>query len=605
LVHRLAPFDEEQVEDYVQKWFAVDRDLPPPQQKQKASTFLQESQAVSDIRSNPLMLALMCNIYRGENYIPKNRPDVYEKCANMLFERWDKSRGILVHLPFEAHINPAMKFLAHWIYADDRLQAGVTEHELVSTSTEYLSKRRFEDADEAAKAARDFIEFCRGRAWVFTDTGTTSSGERLYQFTHRTFLEYFTAAHLIRINPTPQQLIKVLLPRIRKREWDMVAQLAFQLQNKQVEGAGDDLLHEILEHAKNSPTTETWNLLSFAARSLEFLVPSPKSTREIAATCLEFAFKTAAEQIAKHVSVTETVGESTDHVALLGDLMSATGENRGPICDCLEKDITRRIKHGTESEALLAIDAGVNLRMAFHAAPRFGTVSNDAREYWSAVSDRIFAVCTAEILEWSKVDFSVWTQCYVRRAVSIESLFELYGRDFLFVECGHQMFPNIRTSSPADLMLWPALHRPPDGSFFPLYEARRSDLYTVATTLSRTTPPWFARSVRGDVFFRRWSFEDDLQLEEFDLESDALFGAFILVASRYEGLRESKEAQATIQGMRDSDRPLIKPLRLILLAREDGRHTLAAANQIDNLNISEKQKGFIRDWVTKELSFLK
>ena len=42
-------------------------------------------------------------------------------------------------------------------------------------------------------AAREFVEFCRGRMWVFTDAGTTVSGQRLYGFTHRTFLEYFAA----------------------------------------------------------------------------------------------------------------------------------------------------------------------------------------------------------------------------------------------------------------------------------------------------------------------------------------------------------------------------------------------------------------------------
>jgi predicted NACHT family NTPase len=169
------------------------------------------------------MLALMCNIYRGENYIPRNRPDVYEKCAMMLFERWDKSRGIHVPLPFEAHIRPAMMYLANWVYTAETLQGGVTENSLINKATDYLCPKRFEDRDEAESAARKFIEFCRGRAWVFTDTGTTKEGERLYQFTHRTFLEYFTAAHLVRTHATPQSLIDVLLPKIAKREMDVVS----------------------------------------------------------------------------------------------------------------------------------------------------------------------------------------------------------------------------------------------------------------------------------------------------------------------------------------------------------------------------------------------
>lgn len=120
----------------------------------------------------------------------------------MLFKRWDKGRGIRYLLPFEAHIEPAMMYLAHWIYSDGIRQSGVTEGRITAATADYLQNRQYDDRDEAEFAAGAFVEFCRGRAWVFTDTGTTQTGERLYQFTHRTFLEYFTAAYLVRVHRT-------------------------------------------------------------------------------------------------------------------------------------------------------------------------------------------------------------------------------------------------------------------------------------------------------------------------------------------------------------------------------------------------------------------
>jgi predicted NACHT family NTPase len=284
---RIAPFDDTKVREYVTKWFAADLELTNQQKEEKSHAFLRESNTVPDLRTNPLMLALMCNIYRGENYIPRNRLDVYEKCALMLFEKWDKSRGINVPLPFEAHVRPAMMYLAHWVFSDEHLQGGVSEHALIAKCTEYLCPRRYEDVDHAGQATAEFIEFCRGRAWVFTDTGTTKDGERLYQFTHRTFLEYFTAAHLVRTHATPELLGAALLPKIAAREWDVVAQLAFQLQNKNVEGAGDSLIASLLENARRrNQESERPNMLSFAARALEFLVPSPALTREIVSACM-------------------------------------------------------------------------------------------------------------------------------------------------------------------------------------------------------------------------------------------------------------------------------------------------------------------------------
>jgi len=108
---RIAPFDEEQVRQYASKWFGREEDYTPEQRREKADAFLDESRPAADLRSNPLMLSLMCNLYRVEGYIPRNRADVYEKCSLMLFERWDKSRGILVQRRVSSTLrHPAWEF---------------------------------------------------------------------------------------------------------------------------------------------------------------------------------------------------------------------------------------------------------------------------------------------------------------------------------------------------------------------------------------------------------------------------------------------------------------------------------------------------------------
>ena len=60
----------------VAKWFDADVDLTDDQRRKKAQGFIAESRNITDLRSNPLMLALLCNIYRGEGHIPRNRPAV-------------------------------------------------------------------------------------------------------------------------------------------------------------------------------------------------------------------------------------------------------------------------------------------------------------------------------------------------------------------------------------------------------------------------------------------------------------------------------------------------------------------------------------------------
>ena len=217
-VARLGEFTDEQVEEYVTKWFAIDADLNEEEVQDHTGIFMNESSMVTDLRANPLMLALMCNLYRGEGYIPRNRPDVYEKCAVMLFERWDKQRGIYTPLPFESQMRSVMSYLAYQMYSEDRFQDGVSHDQLVNETVKFLLDRTLDDEDQARTVAEEFVNFFKGRAWVFTDVGLTDRDIGIYQFTHRTFLEYFTAVYLVRNNRSPEDLTRRLSPHIKLQE---------------------------------------------------------------------------------------------------------------------------------------------------------------------------------------------------------------------------------------------------------------------------------------------------------------------------------------------------------------------------------------------------
>lgn len=341
---KLSPFNPAQTESYVSKWFAVNSDLNTGQRKQRTEAFMRDSQIVSDLRSNPLMLALMCIIYRGEGYIPKNRPDVYKRCAEMLFEKWDKGRGIIYTLPFESHIRPAMHYLADWIYSDQDLQGGVSEEALVHQATRYLNKWCFEDVRDAETAARKFIEFCRGRAWVFTDTGTKRGGERLYQFTHRTFLEYFTAVHIVQTHRTPTDLIALLLPHIKLREWDNVAQLAFQLQSAGFQGDADELLIRLIESSDGERSAEALNVLTFVAGALQYLVPTPGIRRKVVQAC-----------ISKAISAGLTGPQAgRESGRMLSTLLSPAKENAETVKEELVSVLASELQ-GSDARAVIAL----------------------------------------------------------------------------------------------------------------------------------------------------------------------------------------------------------------------------------------------------------
>jgi len=200
--YRLGGFADEQVGEYARKWFA----LEPSAEPGEAEAFLAESASVSDLRSNPLMLSLMCILYRGHGSLPRDRAGVYERCANLLFRRWDEHRHIHRELRAGRLVEPALRHLAWWLFTTNDPRAAVTEAHLVTETATFLHTRGFEAEEDARDAAAEFVRFCRERMWVLSVAGTTARGEPLYAFTHRTFLEYFAAYRLASTCDTPEDL---------------------------------------------------------------------------------------------------------------------------------------------------------------------------------------------------------------------------------------------------------------------------------------------------------------------------------------------------------------------------------------------------------------
>lgn len=335
----LEGFNYLQVADYVNKWFTLDENIEEARQGQLARSFLSDSQFVADLRVNPLMLSLMCGIYASESYIPRNRPDVYEKCALLLFESWDKQRGIVPELSFDAHVQSALRALALHIFNQEAsgsteagqesspTSEGIPRSELIRFFSSYLRKKRFDNDEDAETAAVEFLEFCKGRAWVLTDVGAET-----YGFTHRTFLEYFAASQLVRLNTSAKELYGELKPKVRAGESDVVAQLAVQILGRTAEDGADDFLELLVEDSEGAGTQER-NALSFAARALNFVVPRPQVLKKICSHAVRLRFERRDEDgLIRGDAVDELFGCSLENAprvasAIREALNAAFGEN--------------------------------------------------------------------------------------------------------------------------------------------------------------------------------------------------------------------------------------------------------------------------------------
>ena len=577
----LAPFDNQQVRAYVHKWFALadETDLTEKQRKSKSEAFLKDSAMVQDLRSNPLMLALLCTIYHEEHYIPRYRPDVYEKCALMLFERWDKTRNIYTPPLPEEEVRPLMEHLANWIYQDEQLRAGVTEEELIVRTTEYLHEWLYENIHKAEKMAREFVTFCRGRAWVFTDTGTKKFGENLYQFTHTTFLEYFAAANLVRNSRTPDELLSVLSPRIARREWDVIAQLAFQLQSKKNLGAGDELLTKIVDQSLISE--DGWNLSSFAVRCLQFIIPRPKVRRYITTVYIRRC-------VAQRYRETSYI---------LDELFNAVPENEITVIDTLDETLVELAKSNEELEVL------ATLEFFIYFPARKG---EEAQASWSNITKHLLDVIAEKIDILGPKSLLLSHMGLFAERISIFDFIKWHGIGSLVITVNSDMLPNFGRASIIEIFVRQFLRS--IGAPTPkITSSLKKDLHDLGEVPFLYPPPWLGKEVYTNNIRSYLYSHLENKTYYFEIENmsyDEVFGLFIAFALYLEVNDKYRSKfvghkKMTINMSRQSSM-----FYLLLSARFVPNLIDKAQEELEEHGFTPGQKHFILRWIRQEINLV-
>ena len=363
---RIAPFDNHQVERYARTWF--DRSCASGfldgDPSKLAKAFLEESASVGDLRDNPLMLALLCNLYRNERYLPANRADVYEKCSVLLFEKWDKSRNIVFDLPIDAAMRPALQRIAWQIFTGELSSSGATSYELQALLREFLSDY-FESAAEAKRAAETFARFFTGRAWVFSEVGTKREGERLLAFTHRTFLEYFAAMELVSRAAGPDDLVSELQGHIEFAEWEVVAQLAVQVMARGRQGAADRIIHllsvplgDAEDISPDEALRQEYNLLEFSATVMQGLLVSLSTVKTLARRISEVALALLRRESSLAQDGTHLTPEATPGaISLVQALLIGAGPHHRRAClSVLAAALRDAVMDGSVSATLFALN---------------------------------------------------------------------------------------------------------------------------------------------------------------------------------------------------------------------------------------------------------
>jgi len=96
--YEIVEFEDEQIEDYVNKWYELE-ELNEELRKKEVETFLKVSQDIEpELITNPLLLSLIVILYRHNRELPGSKLEIYRSCTKTLVEKWEDNKNLTINL---------------------------------------------------------------------------------------------------------------------------------------------------------------------------------------------------------------------------------------------------------------------------------------------------------------------------------------------------------------------------------------------------------------------------------------------------------------------------------------------------------------------------
>jgi predicted NACHT family NTPase len=95
----IAPFTQEQITTFAQKWFAAFTKAMPRSRQNRSIQFIQkldlpENWQFRQLVATPLFLHLACWVFHGQEKFPTKRTEFYKQGLDLLLGKWDEAKGV-------------------------------------------------------------------------------------------------------------------------------------------------------------------------------------------------------------------------------------------------------------------------------------------------------------------------------------------------------------------------------------------------------------------------------------------------------------------------------------------------------------------------------
>jgi archaellum biogenesis ATPase FlaH len=242
----ILKFSDQQVDTFVDKFYSLHIINELECQREAKNCKQQLRQVDNSLKSNPLILSLMSLLAINDIVIPDSKLALYRTITNTLVEKRDKDeKKINIDLKVKNKIG-TLAYLAYWQYcqlsntAKSGGQIRVTKVFAEKAIAQYLIKLKnppIEDEYEAESAAKEFLDYTEKRSIYFDDN-----------FTHKTFLEYFTADYILKKFHNSHKLKErdeIIKKYIQSSAWHIIFELLIAMIDEQI--MDSDILDELIE----------------------------------------------------------------------------------------------------------------------------------------------------------------------------------------------------------------------------------------------------------------------------------------------------------------------------------------------------------------------
>jgi predicted phosphodiesterase len=193
----LEPFDDEQLRDFIQRWYAVaEPDNPVERQRRQAELWaaLQVEPRALQLARNPLLATLLGLVHFHRAQLPGDRAELYKLCVETLVVTWPAAcRRGLPELPGHRQL-PLLEDLALWMQSQRPDEAKRGDGRGIVITGEQLESRlltlielAFQDFDEGRR--RDLAH--KWRIWLLRASGLIQEQQNdRFGFLHLSLMEY-------------------------------------------------------------------------------------------------------------------------------------------------------------------------------------------------------------------------------------------------------------------------------------------------------------------------------------------------------------------------------------------------------------------------------